>query len=72
MLEDVGSKMVFCWLSWTMSGHLGAKIGEPERKMRKLGEKKETYITDHTKLTIDKAKKMNDNMVSSHRLSVFV
>ena len=39
MLENVGSKMVFSWLSWAMFGHLGAKVGELERKMRQLSEK---------------------------------
>ena len=39
MLEDVGSKMEFSWLSWAMFGHLGAKVGEQERKMRQLSEK---------------------------------
>ena len=36
MLEDVGSKMVFSWLLKAMFGHLGAKIGEQERKMRQI------------------------------------
>ena len=31
LLEDVGSKMVFSWLSWVMFGHLGAKAGEQGR-----------------------------------------
>ena len=39
MLEDFGSKMEFSWLSWAMFGHLGAKVGEQERKMRQLSEK---------------------------------
>ena len=39
MLEDVGSKMEFFWLSWAMLWHLGAKVGEQERKMRQLSEK---------------------------------
>ena len=39
MLEDFGSKMEFSWLSWAMFGHLGAKVGEQERKMRRLSEK---------------------------------
>ena len=39
MLEDFGSKMEFSWLSRAMFGHLGAKVGEQERKMRKLSEK---------------------------------
>ena len=39
MLEDVGSKMVFSWLSQAMFGHLGAKVGEQGRKMQQLGEK---------------------------------
>ena len=39
MLEDVGSKMVCFWLSWAMFGHLGAKTGEQERKMRQMSEK---------------------------------
>ena len=39
MLEDVGSKMVFSWLSEAMFGHLGAKVGEQGRKMRQLSEK---------------------------------
>ena len=39
MLEDVGSKMVFSWLSYAMFGHLGAKVGEQERKMRRMSEK---------------------------------
>ena len=38
MLEDVGSKMVFFWLSWAMLWHLGAKVGEQERKMRQMSE----------------------------------
>ena len=38
MLEDFGSKMEFSWLSWAMFGHLGAKVGEQERKMRQLSE----------------------------------
>ena len=33
MLEDFGSKMEFSWLSRAMFGHLGAKVGEQERKM---------------------------------------
>ena len=37
MLEDF--KMEFSWLSWAMFGHLGAKVGEQERKMRQLSEK---------------------------------
>ena len=39
MLEDFGSKMEFSWLSRAMFGHLGAKVGEQERKMRQLSEK---------------------------------
>ena len=39
MLEDFGSKMEFSWLSWAMFGHLGAKVGEQERKMRHMSEK---------------------------------
>ena len=39
MLEDVGSKMVFPWLSQAMLGHLGAKVGEQGRKMRRMTEK---------------------------------
>ena len=39
MLEDFGSKMEFSWLSRAMFGHLGAKVGEQERKMRRLSEK---------------------------------
>ena len=39
MLEDVGSKMEFFWLSWAMLWHLGAKVGEQERKMRQMSEK---------------------------------
>ena len=39
MLEDVGSKMEFSWLSWAMFGHLGAKVGEQERKMQQMTEK---------------------------------
>ena len=39
MLEDVGSKMVFSWLSQAMLGHLGAKVGEQGRKMRRMTEK---------------------------------
>ena len=39
MLEDVGSKMVFSWLSQAMFGHLGAKVGERGRKMWQLSEK---------------------------------
>ena len=39
MFEDVGSKMEFSWLYWAMFGHLGAKVGEQERKMRRLSEK---------------------------------
>ena len=38
MLEDVGSKMEFSWLSWAMFGHLGAKVGEQERKMQQMNE----------------------------------
>ena len=40
ILEDFGSKMEFSWLSWAMFGHLGAKVGEQERKMRQLSEQK--------------------------------
>ena len=39
MLEDFGSKMEFSWLSRAMFGHLGAKVGEQERKMRHMSEK---------------------------------
>ena len=39
ILGDVGSKMVFSWLSQAMFGHLGAKTGEQERKMRQMSEK---------------------------------
>ena len=39
MLEDVGSKMVFSWLSEAMFGHLGAKVGEQGRKMQQITEK---------------------------------
>ena len=39
MLEDFGSKMEFSWLSRAMFGHLGAKVGEQERKMRRMSEK---------------------------------
>ena len=39
MLEDVGSKMVFSWLSKAMFGHLGAKVGEQGRKMQQMAEK---------------------------------
>ena len=39
MLEDVGSKIMFSWLSLAMFGHLGAKVGEQGRKMRQLSEK---------------------------------
>ena len=39
MLEDVGSKMLFSWLSQAMFGHLGAKVGEQGRKMRQMTEK---------------------------------
>ena len=39
MLEDFGSKMEFSWLSRAMFGHLGAKAGDQERKMRRLSEK---------------------------------
>ena len=39
MLEDVDSKLVFSWLSQAMFGHLGAKVGEQECKMRQLSAK---------------------------------
>ena len=39
MLEDIGSKMEIFSLSWAMSWHLGAKVGEQERKMRQMSEK---------------------------------
>ena len=39
MLEDVGSKMVFSWLSSTMFENLGAKVGEQGRKMQQMTEK---------------------------------
>ena len=39
MLEDVGSKMECFWLCWAMLWHLGAKVGEQERKMRQMSEK---------------------------------
>ena len=34
MLEDVGSKMVFFWLSWAMLWHLGAKMAHKSAKAR--------------------------------------
>ena len=34
MLEDVGSKMVFFWISWEMLWHLGAKIAHRSAKTR--------------------------------------
>ena len=34
MLEDVGSKMVFFWLSWEMLWHLGAKMAHKSAKTR--------------------------------------
>ena len=39
MLEDVSSKIVFSWLSAAMFAHLGAKVGEQGRKMRRMTEK---------------------------------
>ena len=39
MLEDGGSEMVLSWLSEAMFGHLGAKDGEQERKMRHMSDK---------------------------------
>ena len=39
MLEDFGSKMEFSWLSRAIFGHLGAKVGEQERKMQQMMEK---------------------------------
>ena len=32
MLEDVGSKMVFFWISWEMLWHLGAKMAHRSAK----------------------------------------
>ena len=34
MLEDVGSKMVFFWLSWEMLWHLDAKMARKSAKTR--------------------------------------
>ena len=34
MLEDVGSKMVFFWISWEMLWHLGAKMAHRSAKTR--------------------------------------
>ena len=34
MLEDAGSKMVFCGLSWEMLWHLGAKMAHKSAKTR--------------------------------------
>ena len=34
MLEDVGSKMVFFWISWEMLWHLGAKMAHKSAKTR--------------------------------------
>ena len=34
LFEDVGSKVIFSWISWKMLWHLGAKIAHRSAKMK--------------------------------------